>query len=524
MEAEGPAIYTVLQDLDVGSHTSNTICASFAGLCEYPEVREYDLTFPSPKPANKTRPPPSGKAPLRVAHISDTHIDLHYTAGSNAECTKPICCRVYDPADAPGNTTSPCGPWGHVNCDTPERLAESMVTAVEGQAPDFSIYTGDVAAHNIWNVDQREVLADFNTTYSLLDRLGLVFAAVGNHDTAPANIFPPTASPHNKWAYDALLADWEAMAPIPDSSAKDTHLGSYAAALDPSGRLRVISYNSIYYYTFNFAMYSDPMAYDPTAQFAWLIAQLDEAESLNQRVWLIAHIPSGSKDTFHDASHYLDQIINRYEATIAALFFGHTHTDQLQLSYSDYTHRTADTASAVGYITSSLAPTSGPASFRVYDVDPETFGVLDYTMYIANISSPGAQDADGPAWVPYYSAKAAYGSALSPPVTDPAAELTPAFWHNVTEAMQRDESVFQAWWERRTRGYKVPECSGECVDKEICGIRGADAQFSCVETEPGISITKRETEEDGSCDEGGGGLLLARIMRLGARKHSDKCR
>jgi sphingomyelin phosphodiesterase len=35
-----------------------------------------------------------------------------------------------------------------------------------------------------------------------------------------------------------------------------------------------------------------------------------------------------------------------------------------------------------------LTPTSGPPAYRIYDVDPKTFGVLDFTVYIANISDP----------------------------------------------------------------------------------------------------------------------------------------
>lgn len=511
LTAEGPAVHHALQNMHVGSHASKTLCASLVGLCDYPEVREYDLAL-SPKPP-KTRPPPSGQPPIRVAHISDTHVDLSYETGSNYDCSKPICCRVYTEEDAPGNTSSPCGPFGNPKCDPPLRLEESMVEAIEELNPAFSIYTGDVVAHDIWMVNRTEVLDDFNATYSLLDRLGLVYAAVGNHDTAPVNLFPASEIPasHDSmdWAYQALSSAWHGLAPI-DTADR----GSYSSIV-PGKNLKIISYNSIFYYTNNFYMYTDPMALDPDSQFTWLIDELAAAEAANQRVWLIAHIPSGSADHFRDYSHYFDQIVTRYEATIAALFFGHTHTDLFQLSYTDYTDRSHSTAAATGYITPSLTPTSGPPSFRIYDIDPITFAVLDYTVYTTNTSTSVQT---GPSWAKYYSAKESYGALLSPAYTEPTAELTPAFWHNVTALMEADDSVFQAWWARRKRGFDVSECTGDCVAAEICKLRGADALFNCVQATPGLHLKKRVDGE--GCDERGVGVLLARLMGSGAVSRS----
>ncbi|KAJ5570471.1 uncharacterized protein N7459_009901 [Penicillium hispanicum] len=489
---EGPAVHYTLKNLEIGSHAANTLCASLVGLCEYPAVRPYNLSFPSPKPAT-SRPPPSGKPAIKVVHFSDTHVDLSYETGSNFDCSKPICCRVYTEEDAPGNTSSPCGPWGNPKCDPPHRLQESMVEAIAVLDPAFSIYTGDVVVHDVWLVNKSEALQDFNATYGAMEnRFGPVYAALGNHDTAPLNLFPSNkiSREYNpQWAYDALAADWAALTGIP-SVALAREYGSYSA-IHPNSNLRIISYNSIFYYRFNFFAYEEPMEYDPDNQLAWLITELDAAETAGQRVWLISHIPSGKPDHFRDHSHYFDQIVQRYDATIAALFFGHTHKDEFQISYSTYTNRAWDTATAMGYIAPSMTPTSGPPSFRVYEIDPVTFGVMDYTQYIAKISDSSAQIDTTPEWVPYYSAKADYGAKLAPPVEGAGVELTPAFWHNVTVAMEADSSLFQAFWGRRTRGYNVSSCTGECMATEICALRGADAQYSCVGAKPGLSFSKR---------------------------------
>lgn len=157
-----------------------------------------------------------------------------------------------------------------------------------------------------------------------------------------------------------------------------------------------------------------------------------------------------------------------------------------------------------------MTPTSGPPSFRVYAIDPGTFGVLDFTQYIANASDAHA----APEWIPSYSAKRDYGSRVSsaPRKSD---ELTPAFWHNVTVAMERDPAVFQDFWARRTRGFKVLRCTGDCVKDAICALRGAEARFSCAPKRTGFSLLGRGTEFEKrvqpECTHAGMAPLLAKI-------------
>ena len=64
------------------------------------------------------------------------------------------------------------------------------------------------------------------------------------------------------------------------------------------------------------------MEQDPSGQFAWLVSELAAAETAGERVYVIGHMPMGVSDAFRDASNYFDQIVNRYSATIAGLFFG----------------------------------------------------------------------------------------------------------------------------------------------------------------------------------------------------------
>lgn len=517
IDKEGPALHDAFKALHLNSDASKTLCASLIGLCKHPDVHSHTLTFPSPKPKT-ARPPPSGQTSIKVVHFSDTHVDLLYEPGSSYKCSKPICCRSWSDEYAPGNTEYPCGPFGNTKCDPPQILQESLHAAIADIDPEFSIYTGDVVAHDIWLVDKAEALKGLNATYSAMENdIGIVYAAIGNHDTAPLNLFPPDASSKAdpQWAYDALAEDWYALTGVPSVKFAD-QFASYSA-IHPNSNLRIISYNSNFYYMFNFYMYQEPMDKDPRGQFEWLIEELQAAEDAGQRAWLISHIPSGTSDHFRDHSEYFDQIVHRYEATIAGLFYGHTHRDGFQIAYSDYNNRDWNTATAMGYIAPAVTPTEGSPSFRVYEIDPVTFGVLDYTQYIADISDPSFQT--DPEWVPYYSAKADYGSRISPPLTDPEAEISPAFWHNVTVAMERDPSVFQDYWARRVRGFEVEDCNDDCMKNEICLLRAANAQYNC-DKPKAFDFSKRDGQEGDillekephiDCDHAGMATLISKM-------------
>lgn len=130
----------------------------------------------------------------------------------------------------------------------------------------------------------------------------------------------------------------------------------------------------------------------------------------------------------------------------------------------------------VSYIAPALTPTSGNPTFRVYSVDPITFGILDYTVYYTNISSPSF--ATDPVWEELYSVKEAYGSLVSPAVTEASAELTPAFWHDLTTLFEDDDAVYQTWYKRRGRDYSSAECTGACKTASICQLRASQSQYN----------------------------------------------
>jgi sphingomyelin phosphodiesterase len=491
---EGPIIADQIRAMSLSSKTSDNFCITFMGLCSYPAVDAFTVPFPSAKPAGG-RPAPSGQVPIQIVHYSDIHVDPFYVPGSSTNCTKPICCRDYNAADSPGNNSFPAGPNGDHACDAPISLEASMYNAIKQVAPNaaFTMFTGDIVDHAVWNTTQAQNTIDINDAFNRMKVLGdLIYPTVGNHEMSPTNAFPPKAVNSNaQWLYTLLSTDWTEWI-TPPSSSEEQSFGAYAAVY-PGGNLKIISINTNLYYVDNYYLYQEPMEQDPSGQLAWLVTELDASERAGQRVYIIGHTPPGVSDMFHDASNYLDQIINRYEHTIAALFFGHTHVDHFQISYSNYSAQSYRNAVATSYIVPSMTPTSGMPAFRVYDVDPVTFAVLDATTYIADMTSPTFQTT-GPVWSTYYSAAGAYGPLVSPPITrpDPKVELSPAFWHNVTVALAAHQTHFNMYYERKSRGWDVGACTGSCMTNEICQLRAARSQNNCVTPTPGINFGKRD--------------------------------
>ncbi|KAI1352170.1 Metallo-dependent phosphatase-like protein [Xylaria sp. FL0043] len=502
---EGPIIAHSLRSLHVGSKTSRLVCVALFGMCSFPDVEEYEVSFPSPKPERR-RPKPSGLSPLRVVHYSDIHIDPWYTEGADADCTKFICCRTYSDEPAPGHTFRPAGPNGEHTCDSPVGLEESMYEAVRTLVPDaaFAIFTGDIIDHAVWNTTIIQNTLDITDAYDRMDAAGfLVYGTAGNHEASPSNSYPPlSVSSSTQWLYDVLSFSWAGWV---EERALDTTrtFGAYSTKY-PGGNLRIISLSTNLYYVHNYWLYEEPMEKDPSGQFAWLIGELDAAEKAGERVYIIGHMAPGARDAFHDASNYFDQILNRYEATIAALFFGHTHLDEFEISYSNYSQRTADNAVMVSYVGPAMTPTSGHPAFRVYDIDPVTFGVLDVTTYIANMSDPAFQSAEGPVWTKYYSARETYGALADPPIAplgtddeDETRELDPAFWHEVTEVFEQDPATFEEFIARKRRGWQPDVCEDdECRRAEICKLRAGRAQDNCIP--PGAIRLVKGLAEDGA--------------------------
>ncbi|GKZ52850.1 hypothetical protein AnigIFM49718_003502 [Aspergillus niger] len=502
-----PSAYYVLRQLSVPSDTAQTFCASVLDLCPYPPIRPIHLTFPPPPLYSPITTKDNNKdntnTTLRIAHITDTHVDLAYTPGTSTHCRKPICCRQYHAYDAPGRSKTPCSTWGSPHCDPPLRLLHSMLSALQSQQqPHLTLFTGDIVAHDIWNTSQQSVLACFNATYSaLLQTLNNpVYAAIGNHDTHPVNIFPGVDTPEEldvEWAYNALTTHWKS---LQNNTALNVRSGAYATTYThppTDNQIKIISYNSNLYYRLNLLLYTTPMPGDPMSQFTWLITELHAAEQESLKVLLITHIPISSKETLPAYADSLRRILYRYKNTIMAVFCGHGHVDTFgghghgqRVEKNDMAVEKGEREEeviGVQMMAPAMTPMSGYPAFRVYEsrLSGDGLKVMDFEEYVARAHPFIDSSLQGePVWVRYYSAMEAYGKYVYPNAGAGASAgggaeaggIGPQFWATLTDVMETDWNVFNQYWARRTRGYGVLGCGSGCREKEICRLRGQDCQ------------------------------------------------
>lgn len=98
---------------------------------------------------------------------------------------------------------------------------------------------------------------------------------------------------------------------------------------------------------------------DPATELQWFIYELQSAEFSNEKVHVIGHIPPGHSDCIKVWSRNYYKIISRYENTITAQFFGHTHYDEFEVFYDP---KELSRAINIAYI--------GPSVTPYYDLNP----------------------------------------------------------------------------------------------------------------------------------------------------------
>jgi sphingomyelin phosphodiesterase len=334
-----------------------------------PYNQTWTVKLPStPKPPVKPVPPPKAGSPTtRILFISDIHFDKNYTPGLNAECGEPLCCRPPNGAPPPGKRAA--GFWGDYNCDSTIHLLDNLFSHLKNISSQFDwVYmTGDLPAHNVWNQTREDqlyilkVITDFFKTY-LPNKI--VYPALGNHESAPVDSFPPltiTGPNSNQWLRDALAEYWSNW--LPSDTIATIKKGGYYTTLIRKG-LRLISLNMNYCNNNNWWLLINST--DPAQQLEWLVDVLQTAEDKGEKVHIIGHIhPGGSCLKTWSWQYY--KVINRYESTVINQFFGHAHTDFFEMFYDE---KDNDRPTNIAFVGPSVTTYTGlNPGFRIYTLD-----------------------------------------------------------------------------------------------------------------------------------------------------------
>ena len=313
-------------------------------------------------------------------HLTDIHIDLDYWEGAPTDCvlgsTGLGCCRRYD---IPLSGSGKAGAWGNTNCDAPVQLVNATLGYIAKQHPnlEFALYGGDTVGHHDLSQSIGRNLATIDTLDKLLHthlpHLD-IFPNQGNHDTYPIDQTLPYVEPQMR---KQISADWQNW--IGEAAASEfADRGYYSFRI--SDRLRVASINSIQYDGHNVAKSSEI-----GPQEAWLRGILDSATPTD-KVLILGHIPPMGGESTDVYNQWLVPLLANYSDVILGKLFGHSHKDALRV----YFENTLNFTTAL--ITPSLMPDKRDPCYRVYEYDPSSLVLQDYTQYCVNLTATNLEN------------------------------------------------------------------------------------------------------------------------------------
>ncbi|MPC27672.1 Sphingomyelin phosphodiesterase [Portunus trituberculatus] len=189
---------------------------------------------------------------------------------------------------------------------------------------------------------------------------------------------------------------------------------------------------------------------DPAQELQWLIYELQNAEDKGEKVHILGHIPPGHSDCLKVWSHNYYTIVNRYEATITAQFFGHTHFDEFELFYDENNRH------------------------RV---------VTDHETWVMNLEE--ANRYGHPRWYQLYSARRAYNMR----------NLLPEEWNRLVYKMALDDNLFRKYQRFYWKNSVAREdCDSECKKRMLCDLksgRSNDRKHTCAKITEQVEIQER---------------------------------
>ncbi|XP_053603314.1 sphingomyelin phosphodiesterase 1-like [Plodia interpunctella] len=474
---------------------------SESNVCPHNDTRfEWQVDLPPPPEFVPT--PLIDTSPIKVAVVTDAHIDPLYEANGVANCDEPTCCRVgQKPApymtqnDIDDNlyenavverdgekmfnlslareiqslrsqsivarqNAEPAGYWGdYRNCDSPiwayddliERIAEAHKDI------DFVYYVGDTIDHGVWETSYELIKAMHrHLVEKMKSSFGekLVIPTIGNHESHPTNQFAPNyivGEFNTTWLYEALADKWGSYLP---EEARASLLKTGEFVMKPRRGLKVIVINNNVAYKYNWWLVFDPA--DAKRHLDWLIQELRESELAGEKVHILSHIPPGTQDLTHTWTREYNRIVNRFSSTIAAEFNGHVHYDEFKLFYSP-DGAPVNVAWGGGAAT---AYTKYNMNYKIVEFDSSTFQPVSMECYTYNVTEANLTPNRRPHWFLLYDFKNSFD----------LPDLSPISIDNLVNAMSSNAHYLDLYsaYSSRLSDARWPACDQACKMNYLC--------------------------------------------------------
>lgn len=162
--------------------------------------------------------------------------------------------------------------------------------------------------------------------------------------------------------------------------------------------------------------------------------ELLEAETDGDKVHIIGHIPPDNKECTQAWLFNYLRIIDRFQDTVLAQYFGHTHRDEFRILLSPNNKKPKPIS--VAYIGPSItAFTENNPGYRVYYSDQQGY-IKDHITYFYNLTEANKSPDGSPVWRKEYSANSHFN----------LTNLGPYGWHRLINQMIDDDNTFQSYF------------------------------------------------------------------------------
>ncbi|XP_013405142.1 acid sphingomyelinase-like phosphodiesterase 3b [Lingula anatina] len=218
---------------------------------------------------------------------------------------------------------------------------------------------------------------------------------------------------------------------------------------------------------------------DPAGQFQWFDQVLEQAAENGNKAYVIAHIPPGMSEEGHSIlrrqfNQRLNDLIIKHKKTIAAMFYGHQHTDTFKLWYDQGEPVVfALIAPSVTPWSSHIPPVylNQPVhnpTIRLLQYDRQSFQVKDYWHHYLELSD--ANKKGEAQWKKGYKFSEAYG-------TEEVSSISLA---HVVSNFDKRTDVFMKYLRYNINSAKgetiKTSCDAKCKRRYICSIKEVDAE------------------------------------------------